>query len=156
MKVRIDYVSNSSSSSYIVFGTKVASKDSESCVAYGTEFSLPGVEDFNTLAEDECFFLVLAQGGSEGDYLIPLSPELIMDCDMHGINLNLAAKRGNRVLRAKYIVSEDSVVYEAKFFAQMRGTADYFDSDKYTELKRKFKNGEIILDGLRPFSIEID
>ena len=61
MKIRSDYVSNSSSSSFIIIGEKMETKDFD-------------IESFATLGEDEEFVLVLPNRGSEGDYIFILTP----------------------------------------------------------------------------------
>ena len=71
MKVRIDYVSNSSSSSFMVLGSKYTPKDGWTLT----------IEDFDSLEDDELFFAVYPNI-CEGDYVFKLTPELMMDFDM--------------------------------------------------------------------------
>ena len=71
MKIRTDYVSNSSSSSFVVLGSQYTPKDGHRLT----------IEDFTELEDDEVFFAVFPNIGN-GDYTFKLSPELMMDFDM--------------------------------------------------------------------------
>ena len=112
MKIRSDYVSNSSSSSFIIIGEKMENKDFD-------------IESFATLGEDEEFVLVLPNRGSEGDYIFILTPELLMDCDMHQIDLS---KASFKVLKMKYYITEGGYLYKASKFKKS-STDEWYDTD---------------------------
>lgn len=116
MKIRSDYVSNSSSSSFIIIGEKMETQDFD-------------IESFATLGEAEEFVLVLPNRGSEGDYIFILTPELLMDCDMHQINLS---KANFKILKMKYYIIEGGYLYKASSFKKT-STDDWYDTDEDDE-----------------------
>ena len=71
MKIRSDFVSNSSSSSFMVLGSKYTPND-------GWRLT---IEDFDNLEDGEAFFAVYPNI-CDGDYVFKLTPELMMDFDM--------------------------------------------------------------------------
>ena len=96
MKVRTDYVSNSSSSSFIVVGNRM---DNVS------------LDDLEALNPEESIFLVLGGYGNDGDYIFELTPELLMDCDMRHIDFN--SPKLTKV-KGRYVVGEGGYVSSAK------------------------------------------
>ena len=71
MKIRSDFVSNSSSSSFMVLGSKYTPND-------GWRLT---IDDFDNLEDGEMFFAVFPDI-CDGDYVFKLTPELMMDFDM--------------------------------------------------------------------------
>ena len=112
MKIRSDYVSNSSSSSFIIIGDKMDVKKFD-------------IEAFNSIGDDEVYLLVLPNRGSEGDYIFALTPEMLMDFDMHQLDLS----NGNLPLvKAKYYITEGGYLHKASKFKKM-STSDWYDDD---------------------------
>ena len=87
MKIRNDYVSNSSSSSFMVLGSKYTPND-------GWRLT---IEDFDNLEDGEMFFAVFPDIG-EGDYVFKITPELMMICSskMAGTILTTTHQRAGR------------------------------------------------------------
>ena len=71
MKIRTDYVSNSSSSSFMVLGSKYTPND-------GWRLT---IEDFDNLEDGEAFFVVFPNI-CDGAYVFKITPELMMDFDL--------------------------------------------------------------------------
>lgn len=112
MKIRSDYVSNSSSSSFIIIGEKMDVKKFD-------------IEAFDSIGEDEVYLLVLPNRGSEGDYIFALTPEMLMDFDMHQLDLS----NGNLPLvKAKYYITEGGYLHKASKFKKT-STSDWYDDD---------------------------
>ena len=150
MKIRSDYVSNSSSSSFIVYGDKFIGKLE--------------VSDFETLGSDEAYFIVLKGVGSEGDYIFPVTPEFMMDCDMHQIPLSSDLFD---IVKAKYIDNESSMTTGdsyAKWMARKYGksylTDDshdwYYDDTVRDKIREQSRGMGLPLDGLKLFQYELD
>lgn len=139
MKVRKDFVSNSSSSSFIVFGSlKDTPTDKDSFI---------NIEDIAALGEGEAFLIVLKNHGNEGDYIFKLTPELLMDCDMHQIDLSMFT-----IVRGKVCMNEGGYLYRASDFTE-RG--DDYDSGE-EDYNKKAKSTGIPLDGMKMFKFEKD
>lgn len=158
MKIRVDYVSNSSSSSFVMFGERkrrppVSIDDDSSVESFKNKIApLLTIEDFAKLEKDEAFFLVLKNAGSEGDYIFKLSPELLMDCDMHQIDLDKFI-----VVKAKYYMSEGGYMYNASSYRRDDGNWEFADEDEMNEdLKKHLKSDGVDLTGLRAFGFSQD
>jgi hypothetical protein len=130
MKIRNDYVSNSSSSSFIVVGNRI------------DQVSL---DDLESLSPEESIFLVLKGYGNDGDYIFELTPELLMDCDMRHIDFN--SPKLTKV-RGRYVVGEGGYVSSAKGST----LADEFDVLTGEAMR---KDG-VSLDGMRMYRFNKD
>lgn len=151
MKIRNDYVSNSSSSSFIVYGSKV------------TGTLKP--EDFEKLGKDEAYFVINKDAGSEGDYIYPITPNIMMDCDMHQVQLD---SNIFDIVKAKYIGGEYSMTTAAarskmmtrKYDKNPFGLDDDYDlevSDSDSEkLRSAARLNGLSLDGLTLFEYDLD
>lgn len=153
MKIRSDYVSNSSSSSFIVYGDKFTGRLE--------------VSDFETLGSDEAYFIVLRGVGSEGDYIFPVTPEFMMDCDMHQIPLSSDLFD---IVKAKYIGGDSSMTTGASYANWMArkynksflddDSYDYYDDDSVGSVRdkiRELSRGRgLSLDGLKLFQYDLD
>ena len=151
MKIRIDYVSNSSSSSYIIFGGKVS-------IAKGEVFS---IDRFDELSEDEAFIMVVPNLGNEGDYIFPLTPAMLMDCDLHGIRLRNC--KNLKILKAKYVMSNDGyLIHNGKNAAEkLMNENDVFaswddDDDSCNLLPTSRDKGLALGKDIKMFSFEKD
>ena len=147
MKIRTDYVSNSSSSSFVVYGTKIVAPEKDMTTMDHMAGNSYLTDVIGGLAEDEALYLVLRNAGSEGDYIIKLSAEFIMDCDMHQIDLLNDA--GFVVIRGKYVMSEGGYMYKASSYTTEDN--EYYDEDAYELLQRTASSDGIVLDGMRMF-----
>ena len=150
MKIRTDYVSNSSSSSFIVYGDMFTGKLE--------------VSDFETLGSDEAYFIVLKNVGSEGDYIFPVTPEFMMDCDMHQIPLSSDLFD---IVKAKYIGGDSSMTTGesyAKWMARKYGKSYldddasdyYYDDSTRDKIRKQSRGGGLPLDGLKLFQYNLD
>lgn len=149
MKVRLDYVSNSSSSSFMVYGSKFVGTLSP--------------EDFDKLGPDEAYFVVCRNRGSEGDYIFPITPTIMMDCDMHQIELSSDIFD---IFKAKYIGGECSLTTGAAEAGKMAKRYeksllddddwDYDDAEHERLRDKTRKGGGLPLDGLKLFDFDLD
>lgn len=130
MKTRNDYVSNSSSSSFIVVGNRI---------------DKVGLEDLESLNTGESIFLVLDGCGSDGDYIFEMTPELLMDCDMRHIDFN--SPKLTKV-KGRYVVGEGGYVSAAK------GSTSLEEFDAMTAETMR-KDG-VSLDGMRMYRFRKD
>ena len=158
MKVRTDYVSNSSSSSFIVFGNMVNNVESKRIIKRGrTSIELDAshvfdVNDFDTLGKKEAFFIILKNAGSEGDYIIQLTPDLLNDCDLHQIDLSKFL-----IVKGRYVLTEGGTIYNACRFEEVRNdSSSLWDDGETDELIDKFRDSGIPLDGLHMLKYSLD
>lgn len=150
MKIRSDYVSNSSSSSFIVYGDMFIGKLE--------------ISNLETLGSDEAYFIVLKNVGSEGDYIFSVTPEFMMDCDMHQISLNSDLFD---IVKAKYIGGDTSLTTGASYAQWMARRYDksyldddmpeyYYDDSARDKLREQSRGCGLLLDGLKLFQYDLD
>ena len=156
MKIRTDYVSNSSSSSFVLFGTRkefplVSVSDVSSVESHKNgPPQILTIEDFADLKADEAIFLVLRSAGNEGDYIFKMSPELLMDCDIHQIDLSRFI-----IVKAKYYMTEGGYMYRAaKYHRDIASWLD--DEDEDDRLSQELKTTGVDLTGLKAFGFSQD
>lgn len=130
MKIRNDYVSNSSSSSFIVVGNRL---------------DKVSLDDLESLNPDESIFLILKGYGCDGDYIFELTPALLMDCDMRHIDFN--SPKLTKV-KGRYVVGEGGYVSSAK------GSTSSDEFDVLTAEAMR-KDG-VPLDGMRMYRFNKD
>ena len=154
MKIRSDFVSNSSSSSFIIFGEKVKTGPDTTIVIKGKTKVETYVEhafdvsSFDNLKEDEAYFIVLRNWGNEGDYIFKLTPELMMDCDMHQIDLSKLD-----IYKAKFYMTSSGYLHKSSDFNEDSTTYYY---DESNELLNSMKKEGIDVGGLRMFRFDKD
>ena len=121
MKVRLDFISNSSSSSFLMIGRDYTPNDGHTLT----------IEDFENLRDGERFFLIEPDMG-EGDYVIQISPDMMLDFDMQENRIILDIHKFPSYFRIfrKYCWDEyDSPkVYGAEFWGHRY--KEVFPSDK--------------------------
>lgn len=113
MKIRQDYVSNSSSSSFMIVGSEYCPNDGH----------ILTIEDFDNLKEDEQFFLV-DPNVCDGDYVFRLTPELMMDFDIRSEPIVLDTYRNLTIYKVRKWARDDyesEMVFDAKDWGMWRG-----------------------------------
>lgn len=115
MKIRNDFVSNSSSSSYIIVGSMERSATDNVALA----------EVISNKSEDESFILVLRNRGAEGDYVFPLTTDLVMDCDIRQIDLTCGCFD---IYKCSFIIDENGCGIPSNVF-EKRWEEDEWDDD---------------------------
>ena len=88
MKVRLDFISNSSSSSFLVIGSQYFPNDGHTLT----------IEDFDNLEEDERLFVVEPNGVLDCDFVVPVTPDILMDLDLNGTPISLDTETGRFTL----------------------------------------------------------
>ena len=106
------------------------------------------VSAFDRLKEDEAYFIVLKNRGSEGDYIFKLTPEFMMDCDMHQIDFSKLD-----IYKAKFYMTEGGPLYHASNFSEDNSNYDYDEDD---DLREKMREDGIEINGLKMFRFDKD
>lgn len=112
MKVRLDFISNSSSSSFLMIGRDYTPNDGHTLT----------IEDFENLRDGERFFLIEPNMG-EGDYVIQITPDMMLDFDMQENRIILDTHKFSSYFRIfrKFCYSESEYgdnekVYDSEFW----------------------------------------
>jgi hypothetical protein len=106
MKFRIDFVTNSSSSSYIVLGKRISMEDlSES------------------LVENEEVYLLAEGGLCDGDDYFKITPEILNAIFQESDNLKYSVRYGQFIIQRAALDVEDCNVSLAKF-VELAGDCD--------------------------------
>jgi hypothetical protein len=140
MKIRLDYVSNSSSSSYVILGERVTG---------GLDAA-----KFDSLKKGEEFLVTVRGIGPEGDYVWAVPPDLLMDCDMHQIDFSKL-----EVYKARYAIGESGYLNPVKDVFKEDNSDNEYDWKETKEQKkiRKAMEGEgVDASGYRMFSVNRD
>ena len=132
MKIRQDYVSNSSSSSFMVVGSEYCPNDGH----------ILTIDDFENLEEGEELFLV-DPNVCDGDYVFRLTPELMMDFDMREHPIVIDTYRNLGLYKVRKFASDEwdtDTVYDAKYWGRYGVPGENMDIH---DVKRK--NGEHVM-----------
>ena len=154
MKIRSDFVSNSSSSSFVIFGEKVKTGPDTIVEVHGKSKVERHVEHkfdasaFDNLKDDEAFFIVLRNRGSEGDYIFRLTPEFMMDCDMHQIDFSKLD-----IYKAKLYMTEGGYLYHASNYTAGDNSYDFNEDES---LSTDMRENGVEVNGLRMFKFYKD
>ena len=141
MKIRADYVSNSSSSSFVIMGSKVQLPDEVD------------VSVFDGLPEDQCMVIVEPNAGNEGSYIHMFTPETLMDLHLNNVDFLGSAFDAYKV---KYVLIDGSVFGADDIKWMLEDKYDWNRSAKHDELRKKMKTEGIPADGCRMFSLYKD
>jgi hypothetical protein len=145
MKVRLDFISNSSSSSFLMIGRDYTTNDGHTLT----------IEDFENLRDGERFFLIEPNMG-EGDYVIMITPDMMLDFDMQENRIVLDTHKFSSYFRIfrKFCGNEydndAKKVYDAEYWGHRY--ADIFA----TRVKTKTIHEHPLNDGERVMGMNVE